>query len=349
MARNPESFPPSAASADDAIAQAAAEWVVRHDRELTPEERRAFDAWKAADARHATEWDRIRVPWAALSEVGAVSRLTTMADIVEARARRRQVRHKRLVRTSVFFAAAAAAIALVFFGWRRPAGDGGSRTAQQNAPASYRVLASTARVQTLADGSVAELNGDSRIETDFTPAERRVRLVQGEAHFAVAKNPARPFLVSAGGVIVRAVGTAFDVRLAADSVDVLVTEGTVRLEGAAPGAPTLVAGQRAVIDLSRRGGAVVVTTPSRDEIDSSLAWKSEQLVFEHTPLADVIAAFNQRNSPRLELADPALRSRPLTGVIRADNLEGLLHSLAANVDVVAERRPDGVIVLRPAR
>ena len=60
----------------------------------------------------------------------------------------------------------------------------------------------------LDDGTVVELNGGAEIEVQFTAAERRLRLVRGEAHFQVAKNPLRPFVVEAGGVAVRAVGTA---------------------------------------------------------------------------------------------------------------------------------------------
>jgi transmembrane sensor len=84
----------------------------------------------------------------------------------------------------------------------------------------------------LPDGSVVHLNTDSRVEVQFTRAQRRVRLARGEAHFTVAKNSARPFVVMAGDIEMRAVGTAFNVRLHPSTVEVLVTEGAV--EVAAP-------------------------------------------------------------------------------------------------------------------
>ncbi len=50
-----------------------------------------------------------------------------------------------------------------------------------------------------------------------------MKLEAGEAHFAVAPDAARPFVVRVGGVAVRAVGTAFNVRYAADgAVEVTV-------------------------------------------------------------------------------------------------------------------------------
>ena len=86
----------------------------------------------------------------------------------------------------------------------------------------------------LDDGSVAELNRGAEIEVNYTVAERRVVLRRGEALFTVAKNPARPFVVRAGGVDVRAVGTAFNVKLAGPNLEVLVTEGTVHVSQQTP-------------------------------------------------------------------------------------------------------------------
>jgi transmembrane sensor len=80
----------------------------------------------------------------------------------------------------------------------------------------------------LPDGSLVELKEGSRIAVDFSAEQRQVRLV-GEAHFQVARDAARPFVVNAQGVMVRAVGTAFSVRVDSDEVQVLVTHGSVHV------------------------------------------------------------------------------------------------------------------------
>ena len=54
-------------------------------------------------------------------------------------------------------------------------------------------------------GSRAELRDDARLSTEFTAGVRRVVLDRGEAHFEVQKDPARPFVVVAGRLEVRAV------------------------------------------------------------------------------------------------------------------------------------------------
>ena len=66
----------------------------------------------------------------------------------------------------------------------------------------------------LPDGSIVELNTSSTAAIAFSPAERRVRLTQGEGHFSVAKDAGRPFVVEARGLAVRAVGTMFNVACA---------------------------------------------------------------------------------------------------------------------------------------
>jgi transmembrane sensor len=226
-------------------------------------------------------------------------------------------------------------------------------------PESIRVIASTLRSQSLPDGSVAELNGASRIEVHYTAGERRVRLLGGEAHFVVAKDPARPFFVSAGPVTVRAVGTAFNVRFAPVAIEVLVTEGRVQVETAAAPAetappvapvPALVAGQRARIDAQGVGaGAVEIGDVGRPGIDEALGWQGTRLVFNGTDLEAVVAAFNRYNRHRLILGDPGLRRRALTGTFRADNLEGFLRLVRQMVDVKAEPRAADETVLWPIR
>ena len=86
---------------------------------------------------------------------------------------------------------------------------------------------------TLVDGSVIQLNTDSQIQVNYLGNQRNIVLTAGEAHFDVAKDPQRPFVVSAGEGMVRAVGTAFSVRLDQQAVKVIVTEGKVALASSA--------------------------------------------------------------------------------------------------------------------
>src|SRR6266702_6326107 len=80
---------------------------------------------------------------------------------------------------------------------------------------------------TLRDGSTVELNAKTLIKVAFTPTQRSIELVGGQALFHVAKNARRPFVVRAGDREILAIGTAFDVRREDSSVRVTLVEGRV--------------------------------------------------------------------------------------------------------------------------
>src|SRR5262249_26695614 len=149
----------------------------------------------------------------------------------------------------------------------------------------------------------------------FTAGERRVRLEKGEAHFQVAKNPARPFIVSAGAVDVRAVGTAFNVKLGAAAVDVLVTEGKVSVleQGGAPEPVYLTVNQSTTLPLVPAATAAPVVELAAPDVAAQLAWQPRLLDFSATPLRGIVEEFNRHNAPyRLAIADPALASVPVS-------------------------------------
>ena len=354
------STPRTARVPDSEVARLAAEWVARRDRGLTASEWQSFIAWQNADPRNVAEFNRLDHTWRGLDAVGEVHELDAMADAVVSRARIKRARGRRVRFASLVFTTAAA-LAIGFTSWTKfvPA-EGEQPVSRTNE--HYRVLASTVQRMELPDGSVAELNGASRIEVDFTSTLRRVTLTEGEAHFIVAKNPERPFFVTAGPVTVRAVGTAFNVRLDTGSIEVLVTEGTVSLEnadaprspsvpdGVAADAPALIQGQRAVINLRPAATEkVAIGEVGRAEIDDALGWQSTRLVFNNTPLDEVVEGFNRYNSHRLTIGDPKICQRTLTGVFRADNLDGFVRLLKASVDVKAELRTSTETVLLPVR
>src|ERR1700687_2855144 len=99
----------------------------------------------------------------------------------------------------------------------------------QSAPltAPYQPPLATHRAETLPDGSVVRLGARSSISLNFSRETRYLVLEGGEAFFSVAKDAARPFIVQAGRVSARAVGTQFNVRRAAESTTVAVSEGVV--------------------------------------------------------------------------------------------------------------------------
>jgi transmembrane sensor len=235
-----------------------------------------------------------------------------------------------------------------------------ARVATERPVAVVQTLAATVpRKEILDDGTIVELRDGARLVVAFTAEIRRVRLVSGEAHFKVAKNPQRPFVVEAGGIDVRAVGTAFGVQLSAQAVEILVTEGRVVVEKPAEATSTeaaprahsfgrVDAGNKIIVEFTRPLALVPVVPVTPSEIDERLAWRAPRLELNATPLAQALTFFNQHSGVRLTLADPEIGKLELSGSIRADNAEPLLHLLRHEFDLEADRYP-GEIILRHKR
>ena len=200
------------------------------------------------------------------------------------------------------------------------------------------------------------------MRAEFTATERRVRLVRGEAHFTVAPDASKPFVVQVGETVVRAVGTAFNVRLEAGRVEVLVTEGRVQVadratseSGEAQRLPLVTAGERAIVERDATSGAaaaqasIAVAAAAPVDVEKALAWHSTRLVFDRTPLDEAVEAFNRHSASgpgvKLVLGDPVLRARRLGGTIRAANVEGFVSLLEQSVEVRAEHRGNQIVLL----
>lgn len=353
----------------DAIAEAAAAWLARRDRGLSPTEQDEYLQWLGADPRH-TE--------AVTQHAAALERMMQLyewqpghdsepnPDLFKPS---RSASALRWARAHQFWSAglaAAAAIVIGFILWSsRPA-------LVQTAEATKSYLHVNERLA-LPDGSRIEMKDGSNVVVQYSETERRVKLTGGEAHFTVWKDKARPFIVDAGGVEVRAVGTAFNVRLGEKAIEVLVTEGRVKVDDSGVGAvapnravggvvegngPTrdsqslfVSMGERAIVSLDAIAeGAPVISAVTAEDISRELAWQAPRLQFNETPLVDAVAEFNRLNRHQIVIADPELNSRLIGGTFRPDNVEGFVRMLGVtHDDIRAESATDGRTLLRRGR
>lgn len=303
----------------------------------------------------AVSWEQTPLEW---------PRATGHADLLLAALAVREKRRRRCRATAVI--GGATALVLAGLVWLSP---GTFSTSPGPAASAGTALVVAPQHQTLPDGSVVELKPGAEIAVNFdaTPsAARQVTLLRGEAHFQVAKNPLRPFVVTARGVQVRAVGTAFSVDLRTTAVETLVTEGRVAVAqsaddraspapaGAASASPlpqpnsTMVdAGNRVVVDLAQPPPSLPlpVLPVSAAELSEKLAWRIPRLEFTDTPLWEVASLLNRHSRHRISLANPQLGRVAISGVLRADNIEPLLQMLETNYRIRVTRRADGDIEL----
>lgn len=199
----------------------------------------------------------------------------------------------------------------------------------------------------LADGSMITLSSNSRILVTLSRGERRIDLEQGEAFFKVAKDPGRPFVVSAGNRRAIAVGTRYDVRRDATDLRVIVTQGVVRLESdSGPGGhiqPTtlLPAGS---IALATDAG-VMVRSDSVQRAEELLNWRNGFVSFHDTPLTAAVAEFNRYNTRKIVIGDAAIGSMRVGGNFRWANADAFVRLLELGFPIRAVH-DNGSIVLK---
>lgn len=334
---------------DERIEEIASDWFVRRRDGLSPEVEARYQAWLAVDPRHAAAIARLSATWEFVSSPALAGYSPEAARQPDRGAAWR--RRTGVLTLSGLFAAAAAWFFV--FSPLPPA---------PSTPTPAVALAARPRLERLPDGSLAELDATGEIAVEFSSNARAIRLLRGRGHFTVMKDPARPFIVSAGGVNVRAVGTIFAVCFTADEVGVVVTEGRVAVaepasvspaaapvsSSAAAAEPLLLsAGQGAIIALptADEPAAPIQPMPSA-QVAGALAWRDKRVEFTRVPLSAVADFFNRQNQTQLTLTDPALASLPISGIFWSDDPEAFARLLESGMAIRAQRSGDTLVLRR---
>jgi transmembrane sensor len=201
----------------------------------------------------------------------------------------------------------------------------------------------------MADGSQVTLNTDSQIRIALSETERRVELGHGEAFFEVSKDAARPFVVRAGNKRVIAVGTKFSVRREGNVVQVVVTEGKVRVEDRAPAHGYRADGSADVFltpgSIARADeSGVLVQRKTLPEAEQQLSWRTGVLMFRDQTLGDAAAEFNRYNVQKIVIQEPTVAALKIEGNFRATNVEAFVRLLESGFPVRAETHADQIVV-----
>jgi transmembrane sensor len=333
------SFNPAPDDPDsDEVEAAAAVWLSLRDRGMSESEMTAFMRWLEQDPQHAEVFAELDAAWQEVGRLAVIRPDNDAApdrDLLAPRSRPR-----RRTGSVIAMLAAAATLAMGLFIANQP--DRAPPTAETAVGAFQKI--------DLPDGSVVQLNTDSALDVNFAGNERLVRLIRGEAHFDVAKDPSRPFRVAVGDVSIRAIGTAFNIRLRGADVEVLVTEGRVGVESNLPKtrapsvdlAPLHVsAGRIARVRPAQLAAAEVVEVDAT-HLQRALAWQERRIEFDAMPLAEVVQEFNRYNRCQLVITEPSLARKVFTGTFRADGYQAFVRILEETFSVHADRRTDEI-------
>ena len=334
----------------------AAAWLARLDRGLTPAEQATFAAWRARPEK-ARAWAELEGPFRALDRAAQLRPRDGSSPDPDLLLPRPTVSERTGTWSVLVAGVAAAALAIGLF-------TAGPRPAESPPAARGVVVRNIPAQVVLPDGSLISFKAGTRVEPLYSASERRVRLSAGEAHFTVSKDAQRPFIVVTGSVEVRAVGTAFTVTASTAEVQVVVTEGRVRVDDDAgrnlvtPAVPAaaaaLDAGQFVVIPVVADAPAapVPVQTASRAVLENAEAWRAAWLEFGDTPLADVVREFNRHGARHsnlvLKVTDESTGRVLVSGAFRADSASAFVRLLESTFGIDATRASDGSVWLRRA-
>jgi transmembrane sensor len=203
----------------------------------------------------------------------------------------------------------------------------------------------------LPDGSRITLNSASSVQTNYSKEQRRVTLIRGQAFFAVAKDAARPFIVTAGSRQVVAVGTEFDVSLSERQLRVTLVQGKVRVVAASQARPVA----KAPAEVSLAAGSAMTVMEGGSEliepVDTAhaLHWrdgKVNYIIFDEERLEDVVTEMNRYSAEQLMIADPSLEDRKVSGVFDSSAGRAVARALEAYGLARADNSSPHLIVLR---
>ncbi|MEI8573608.1 FecR family protein [Methylomonas sp. EFPC1] len=304
------------------ILQQAATWFVELQSESCDEQRRqAFAQWLLQNPAHQTAYDDIASLWGNLDEL----KTAEVAGLNTARSARPRVwRNGKMLTVSLLLATVLTGAWLDFKAPSRvyQTGIGERQTVQ------------------LADGSQLQLNTDTQLRVRLSWWRREIELQQGEAMFNVAHQAWHPFTVHTGNLQIKDIGTVFNVRHDNHGTAVSVLEGEVALHaGRSWFGENLPAGFSRKIDA---GGHW--QKPEKTNTKQVAAWLNGQLLFDHTPLTEVVAELERYHAVRFAFADPALAKQTLSGSFNSADLKPFLQALEKILPIRVQRQKQTVVL-----
>lgn len=331
---------------NDRLFEEAAAWFARMRGPDCQASSAEFEAWLARGASHRAAYNRA-------AEIFAMGKVLDDERDTPAAARPGRKKQWVLVLAAAGMAAIVASwttFAPIHFSGLMSAGTGRQAEVQRLTSAS-----GIARSVRLADGSLVNLQGGSRLDIAYDSMQRRLTLLGGEARFEVA-HESRPFVVYAGGGSVTAHGTIFDVALSGDRhVSVRLIDGVVDV--ALPSGSRGSTGRKALRQMHR--GEVLSFSAASDPAPSGVSrlssaapsptasgLRQDARDYDQIRLADLIADANSRASRPIRLADPSVADWRVSGRFRIDDAGLLAERIAALFGLAIDRSDPAMIVLK---
>lgn len=198
----------------------------------------------------------------------------------------------------------------------------------------------TVKTDTLSDGSLITLNKNSLLTypSKFSGNTRELSLLSGEAFFSIAHDRTKPFLVHINNVVVKVVGTSFNIRNDKQKAQILVETGIVEVIRAKV---VIRLKPTEMVDIDYKSGAVKKGL-SRDSFYNY--YRTKEFKADKTPLWRVAEVLNQIYGVNIQIPDQALANRTLTTTLRLGALDPVLELIASTFKVRIIHEPGQIII-----
>ena len=317
---------PNPSRAREIKTQAAA-WLERRDRaDWSEKDQAELDAWLAASIENYLFYHRVENVWERSRRLVAFQHPRGGFRVGAPQTKRRP-----------FLLTAAAIVAAVLV-----ISIGGRALLPSSQAYTFQTPVGGHEIVTLKDGSSIELNTNTVVRTAVTPDRRTATIEKGEAFFKIAHDVEHPFIVTANNAKITVLGTKFSVRDQPDRVEVKLVEGKVWFASVggksalmSPG-DTLVATARD-LQITRRSSA---------ELANELGWRHGLLVFQHSPLGDVVSEYNRYNTEKLVIGDASVARLTVSGALPAHDTREFLTIAKKFFELRVQNRGDEIVLSR---
>lgn len=335
----------------------ASDWITKLDRGFVHNEKNNLQQWLAADPENIVVLFEVAQLWDKMDD------LSRLSDIFP------QTAVKNKSSTIWFRTMAASVVIALTLGLLQTTGvfspfathEPSAIVAMQ---VSYQTQVGESNTINLPDNSKIVLNTNSFVQVKYTPTARIIELQRGEIHINVAHDITRPLSVIAGGKVIQAVGTAFNVEVRNELVELIVTDGKVLvakksinlvnadIEEIVKKLPknsmAISKGEKVELYSTGQHQEKVVKIDAID-IAASLSWRKGNLIFRGESLAEAMAEISRYTDIQFELSDhEKLRKVQVAGMFKTGDVTGLLDVLSRNFNISYEQVSKEKIILKYA-
>lgn len=329
------------------IEDQAIDWIVKIDRELSPEESKAFRTWLHQSPQHHTLFFKYAKLW---DKMDAVSTLAEVFPEPEAEPEQHGWGTKAKA-MAASFVLVAMLVSGVFFKLGQEVSPAQSIIVQQE----FETTLGEQATFYMQDKTKVVLNTNSKVRVTYTDKQRLFELERGELHVTVAHNKTQPLSVYAGGQIIQAVGTAFNVEIQDTEVELIVTDGKVlvaeenptqnplMLDNVALPTSSLAVSQGQMVQLGELN--TDVTSISNEDMNANLSWQQGSLIFRGESLEDALQEVSRYTQYDFEFSDNDIKALRIAGLFKTQDVDTLLAAIEQNLDISHQKLEGDVIRL----